>query len=50
MANPAEGFLGPCARGPHKLAFTIHLRSVSRLTGSPSWPKRSAARVGPTSA
>jgi hypothetical protein len=34
MANPAEGFLGRCARGPHKLAFTILLRSVSRLIGS----------------
>jgi hypothetical protein len=38
------------ARGHHKLAFTIHLRSVSRLTSNPSWAKCSAASVGPKSA
>ena len=31
-----------CARGHHKLACTIHLRSVSRLTSNPSWAKCSA--------
>jgi hypothetical protein len=39
-----------CARGRHKLVFTIHLRSLSRLTGRPSWAKCSAASVGPKSA